>query len=279
MREIDLHVHTTVSDGSETPENTVRLAKELGLKAIAITDHDTAAGVKAAQAAGEKYGLEVVAGMELCCGWYGKEVHMLAYDIDPDAECLKKILTWIVDDREDRNQRMAALMSADGIKVDLEELKQKHPGAIIGRPHFALCFVEQGYANSISEAFHKFLNPGRKYYIRRNFLTVEGGAKVIREAGGKPVIAHPGQYRFTEESMTELYERGRDAGVVGLECYYSGYDSEQVAEYLAVAKKYGFRPTGGSDWHGKHKTDIFLGSGKKGELSIPYTVLEELRKN
>ena len=278
MREIDLHVHTNTSDGSETPENAVKLAKELGLRAIAITDHDTAAGVKAAQAAGEKYGLEVVAGMELGCGWYGREIHMLAYDIDPDAQCLKATLDWIVSDREERNRRMAEMMSADGIKVDADELKIKHPGAIIGRPHFALCLIEQGYANSVSEAFHKYLDPGRKYYIRRNFLSIEEAAGMIVKAGGKPVIAHPGQYKLTDERMTELMQRGRDAGVVGLECYYSGYDDGQVAEYLSLAEKYGFTPTGGSDWHGKHKTNIFLGSGKNGELNIPYEILENLRK-
>ena len=277
MRKIDLHVHTNISDGSETPENAVRIASDAGLSAIAITDHDTAAGVSRAQKAGEEYGLEVIAGMELGCGWYGREVHMLGYFIDPDAECLKKALDWIVDDREQRNRRMAAMMTADGIKVDVDELKQKHPGAILGRPHFALCLIEQGYAISVSEAFHKYLDPGRKYYIRRNFLSVEEAANLIQRAGGKPVIAHPGQYRLSDEGMTELMERGSKAGVVGLECYYSGYAPEQVAEYLAIAKKYGLTPTGGSDWHGKNKTDIRLGSGKHGELNIPYEILENLK--
>lgn len=277
MREIDLHVHTNTSDGSETPENTVKFAKEIGLSAIAITDHDTADGVRAAQAAGDKYGIEVVSGMELGCGWYGREVHMLGYFIDPEADCLKATLNWIVNDREMRNRKVAALMSEDGIRVDVDELMEKHPGAILGRPHFALCLVEQGYATSISEAFYKFLDPGRKYYIRRNFLSVEEAAGMIRRAGGKPVIAHPGQYKLSEDRLTELMERSRDAGVEGLECFYSGYGPEEVAEYLALAEKYGFCPTGGSDWHGKHKTAIQLGSGKNGELNIPYEILENLR--
>ena len=277
MRKIDLHVHTNTSDGSETPENAVRIAKETGLSAIAITDHDTADGVRAAQAAGEKYGLEVIPGIELGCGWYGREVHMLGYFIDPDSPRLRATLDWIVNDREARNRRIAALMTADGIRADVDELMEKHPGAILGRPHFALCFIEQGYATSISDAFHKFLDPGRKYYVRRNFLSVEEAAGMLRSAGGKPVIAHPGQYKLTEESLTELMVRSRDAGVAGLECYYSGYGPEEVAEYLALAEKYGFCPTGGSDWHGTHKTAIRLGTGKNGELNIPYEILENLR--
>lgn len=279
MREIDLHVHTNISDGSETPEATVKYAKELGLRAIAVTDHDNVGGITAAKAAGEKYGLEVVGGLELGCGWYGKEVHMLAYDVDINDKWLRAHLGWIITDRHERNEKMAKLISDDGIRIDLAELEKRYKGSSIGRPHFAVALVEQGLATDVQDAFHRFLDPGCKYYIRRSFLSVEEAAEMIRGAGGKPVIAHPGQYRLTEERMTELMQRSEKAGVAGLECYYSGYGEKQVAEYLAYAEKYGFCATAGSDWHGKHKPHIQLGSGMNGELSAPYELLRKLREH
>lgn len=279
MREIDLHTHTDISDGSESPENTVKTARELGLRAIAVTDHDSVNGVKAAQAAGEKYGVEVVSGMELTCGWYDKEVHVLAYDLDPDSDRLPPVLSWIVADRSERNKKMVDLLAKDGIMIDLDELQAKHPGSTIGRPHFALCLIEEGIADSVTDAFRRFLDPGCKYYIRRHFLSLEDAVGLIRSAGGKAVIAHPKQYRIPEDSLRELMERGAAAGVSGLECFYSGYGPEDTAKYLAMAEKYGFCPTAGSDWHGRHKPHIHMGSGIEGELCAPYELLENLREH
>ena len=278
MREIDLHTHTNISDGSESPADTVAHAKALGLKAIAITDHDTANGVPEAKAAGEKLGIEVVGGLELGCGWNGKEVHMLAYDIDPYNEKLNDTLEWIVTDRDERNKKMVDLMAKDGIIIDLDELKAEHPGSIIGRPHFALCLIRAGLADSVQDAFVRYLDPGRKYYIRRHFLSVEEAAELIRGAGGVSSIAHPMQYRLDDEGMTELMEKARDAGVSGLECYYSGYSPEVCARLKALAAAYGFCATEGSDWHGSHKPHIEMGSGMHGELNAPYELLAKLRE-
>ena len=180
MREIDLHVHTNISDGSESPAETVRYAHELGLRAIAITDHDSVNGVAEAQRAGKEYGVEVVAGMELGCGWYGREVHMLGYDLDIHSKKLPPVLDWIVRDRDERNRKMVDMLAKDGLFIDLDELQAKHPGSTIGRPHFALCMVEAGVAESVKDAFERFLDPGCKYYIRRHFLSVEDAS--AREA-------------------------------------------------------------------------------------------------
>ena len=207
MKKIDLHTHTDISDGSETPEAAVRLAKSLGLAAIAVTDHDTAAGVKRAKAEGEKCGVEVVSGIELGCGWHGSEVHMLGYGVDPDDRGLASVLDRIVRDRHERNVKMAKLLSDDGIEIDVAELERRHPGSVIGRPHFALCLVEAGIADSVKDAFNRFLDPGRKYYVRRHFLSLEEGAELIIAAGGRPVIAHPLQYKLYDEGMTELLEK------------------------------------------------------------------------
>lgn len=135
---------------------------------------------------------------------------------------------------------MVDMLARDGLLIDLDELQAKHPGSTIGRPHFALCLVEAGVAESVQDAFERFLDPGCKYYIRRHFLSVEDAAELIRSAGGKPVIAHPRQYKLTPERFTELMERARACGVAGLECYYSGYDAQTVAQYLAAAEQYGF---------------------------------------
>lgn len=279
MRQIDLHVHTNISDGSETPEDTVQCAAKLGLKAIAITDHDTANGVLRAKRAGDKYGVEVVAGLELGCGYLGKEVHMLAYDIDPESEHITPTLEWIVNDRDERNKKMVELMAADGLIIDLDALKSRHRGSIIGRPHFALCLVEQGLAESVQDAFRRYLDPGQKYYIRRHFLTIEEAASMIRRAGGKAVLAHPRQYRLDDEQLAALFERCKDAGVSGVECYYSGYSPEENAKYRTLAEKYGMCATAGSDWHGSHKPHIEMGSGINGELNGPYELLEKLREH
>lgn len=279
MREIDLHVHTNISDGSESPEDTVKYAARLGLAAIAITDHDTANGVLRAKRAGEEYGVEVVAGLELGCGYLGKEVHMLAYDIDPESEHIAPTLEWIVNDRDERNKKMVEIMANDGIIIDLDELKKRHCGSVIGRPHFALCLVEQGLADSVQDAFRRYLDPGQKYYIRRHFLTIEEAAALIRSAGGKAVLAHPRQYRLDDEQLAQLFERCKNAGVSGVECYYSGYSPEESAKYRALAESFGMCATAGSDWHGSHKPHIEMGSGINGELNGPYELLEKLREH
>lgn len=277
MRKIDLHVHTSMSDGSETPENTVRHAFERNLAAIAITDHDGVGGIERAQAAGKEYGIEVVPGIELGCGWYGREVHMLGYFIDRGNKPLQDTLKWVVEDKFERNRKMAENMAADGIVIDIDELIRRYPGSVIGRPHFALALIENGLADSVLDAFRRYLDPGQKYYIRRNFLSVEEAASLIRGAGGKPVIAHPRQYRMSPERYEELLQRASAAGVAGIECYYSGYTAEQSEELRASAEAHGFCVTAGSDWHGSHKPLIEMGYGMHGELSADYSILENLK--
>ena len=159
MREIDLHVHTNISDGSETPAETVKYACSLGLRAIAVTDHDSINGVAEAQKAGKECGVEVVAGMELGCGWYGREVHMLGYDLDIRSKKLPPVLDWIVRDRDERNRKMVDMLARDGLLIDLDELQAKHPGSTIGRPHFALCLVEAGVAEACRMRSSAFSTP------------------------------------------------------------------------------------------------------------------------
>lgn len=275
MKRIDLHVHTTASDSTASPAEAVRLAKEAGLSAIAITDHDTVSGYAEAAEAGKKYGVEVVPGIEISTK-YGRAVHILGYYIDPDSDKLAPVLEWVVHDRDERNRKMAELMAADGLPVSYEEMHRRF-GAVIGRPHFAEVLVELGLAKDIRDAFDRYVEKGQKYYLPRNFLSIERSIEIIREAGGVPVLAHPFQYKLDDAGLRELIEHCMESGLQGMECRYSG-DSVEQSKYLGcLAEKYGLIKTGGSDFHGDNKRHISIGTGT-GHLEVPYKYLEKLRQ-
>ncbi len=275
MREIDLHIHTTESDGTATPEEAVRLAKELGLRAIAITDHDTAAGYPAARAEGERLGIEVVPGIEISTTFHGP-VHILGYYIDPESPELKPVLDWVIRDRDERNRKMAAHMAADGLPVDYDAMRERF-GAAIGRPHFAEVLVELGLAKDVKDAFDRYVEKGQRYYEGRHFLSIEQSIAIIRRSGGVPVLAHPLQYRLGDAGLRELIEHCIEHGLEGMECRYSLYDGQQTAYLHVLAEQYHLQPTGGSDFHGEVKPHIALGTGTGG-LAVPYSYLEGIKK-
>ena len=275
MKRIDLHVHTTASDSTASPAEAVRLAKEAGLSAIAITDHDTISGYAEAAEAGKALGVEVVPGIEISTK-YGRAVHILGYYIDPDSDKLAPVLEWVVHDRDERNRKMAELMAADGLPVSYEEMHRRF-GAVIGRPHFAEVLVELGLAKDIRDAFDRYVEKGQKYYLPRNFLSIERSIEIIREAGGVPVLAHPFQYKLDDGGLRELIEHCMESGLQGMECRYSGYSVEQSKYLGRLAEEYGLIKTGGSDFHGDNKRHISIGTGT-GHLEVPYKYLEKLRQ-
>jgi predicted metal-dependent phosphoesterase TrpH len=277
MKLIDLHVHTTKSDGTLTPAETVSLAREKGLAAIAVTDHDTVGGIAEAQAAGAAAGVEVVPGMEVSTGWEHTEIHLLGYLFDPASPALGEAIDWVINDRRERNEKMAALMRADGIPVTAEEMYRRYPQSTVGRPHFAVKLMEQGMAVSVKDAFARYLAPGQKYYVRRNHIAFDRAVELICQAGGRAVLAHPFQYRYDDERLRRLLDYCRETGVSGVECLYSGYTPEQEEYLEALAGEYGFLITGGSDFHGSHKPEIELGRGIGGTLAVPYELLEKLK--
>lgn len=275
MKKIDLHVHTTASDGTASPAEAVKLAKEAGLAAIAITDHDTASGYAEAAEAGRVYGVEVVPGIEISTK-YGRAVHILGYYIDPHSEKLAPVLDWVVRDRDERNRKMAERMAADGLPVRYEEMRRRF-GEVIGRPHFAEVLVELGLARDVQDAFDRYVEKGRKYYLPRHFLSIERSIEIICEAGGVPVLAHPFQYRLDDAGLRELIEHCMESGLRGMECRYTGYSREQSGYLCRLAEEYGLIQTGGSDFHGENKKHISIGTGT-GSLEVPYRYLEALRK-
>ena len=275
MKLIDLHTHTTASDGTLSPAELAEAAAGLGLAALAVTDHDTASGYPEAARAGERLGLEVVPGIEISTK-YGGAVHILGYYINPRSEKLRPVLDWVVEDRDARNEKMAALMAADVLPVSYEAMQQRF-GKVIGRPHFAELLVELGYARDMRDAFDRFVEKGRKYYLPRNFLSIERSIEIILQAGGVPVLAHPFQYKRDDAGLRALITHCMESGLLGMECRYSGYSPEQSAYLEKLAEEYGLVKTGGSDFHGGIKPSIALGRGR-GSLSVPYEYLEKLKE-
>ena len=274
MNTIDLHIHTTASDGTASPAQVVRMAGELGLSAISVADHDTVSGCGEAMAEGRALGVEVVPGVEFSSR-YGRTIHILGYFLNTESPALTRVLDWIVAERDQRNEKMAALMAADGIPVDYAEMKARF-GPVIGRPNFGQLLVALGYAESVQDAFDRYIEKGQPYYLPRKMLSIERSVEVIREAGGVPVLAHPFQYRLEEPALRQLIEHCMDHGLLGLECRYSLYDEQQSQYLLSLAREYSLAPTGGSDFHGSNKPHIRLGVGT-GSLAVPAEWLESLR--
>ena len=282
MNNIDLHVHTTASDGTCSPAEVVALAKEKGLTAIAVTDHDGVGGYREAAGIGDELGVEVVPGIEISTKFItdkvqnkGYAVHILGYYIDVDSPELTPVLEWVVRDRDERNRKMVELMRADGLPITYEYMQQRF-GEIVGRPHFAEYLVEQGLASSVQDAFDKYVEKGRKYWLPRQFLSIERSIEIIALAGGVPVLAHPFQYKRDDAGLRQLIEHCIDSGLKGMECRYSGYTEEMSGYLEALADEYHLLKTGGSDFHGSNKPAISLGTGK-GTLAVPYAWLEELK--
>lgn len=268
---IDLHVHTTASDGTLTPAEAVVHARLLGLRAIAVTDHDTPAGLPEAVNAGAELGVEVVPGIEISVDWHGRGIHVLGYFIDPAAASLRHLLNWVVGERRRRNETIAAAMRADGIDVTLRQLGDREPESVIGRPHFAAALVERGYASDVNDAFRRYLDRGQIYYRKREYIPLRQAFEVIRDAGGKAVMAHPLQYRLPEDELLTLVRTLTDAGAVGMECLYSQYDAQRSAYLMELAARFGLAVTGGSDFHGSRKPI------EMGTPAVPYELLEKLR--
>ncbi len=273
---IDLHNHTTASDGTDSPEELVGKAAALGLRAVGITDHDTAAGVTEALEAGDRLGVEVVPGIEVSSDYRDNNVHILGYFIDPTSPALRPVLEWVSAERKARNEKITAMMAADGFDISMEQLRSAYPGAVLGRPHMAEYLMRKGYTASVQEGFAKYLGEGKPYYLPKRRISVARAVEVIAAAGGVSVLAHPLQYRYPEKEVVELIEYAKALGIRALECYYSEHSTADQAWLLTLAERYGLGVSGGSDYHGSRKTHIRMGSGM-GDLAVPYTVLEGLK--
>lgn len=256
---VDLHVHTNASDGSNPPEEVIRLAAEAGLRAVAISDHDNTNAIARCEAAGERYGIEVIPAIELSADYKGIEVHILGYFIDPGAESLGDLLEIALANREVRNQTIIQMLRGHGIDVTMEELRERHPDTVLGRPHIGLLMMDKGYVRSVRQSFREYMGKGAKCYVPKVNMPMERAISRILAAGGVPVLAHPFQYELEEPELRKLIERVIELGCVGMECIYARYDDEQRAYLSRLAEEYGLIVTAGSDYHGTPKPDILLG--------------------
>ena len=274
---IDLHIHTTESDGSLTPSQVVRYAKEKGLKAIAITDHDTIHGNEEAIKEGISEGVEVIPGVEISVDYSPGTMHMLGYFITTEDPILNEKLTLLQDSRADRNPRIIEKLNKLGLSLTYDEVVQVSGGGQVGRPHMAQVLMEKGYIKSIKEAFDKYLGKGAPAYLDKFRLGAVEAITMITDAGGIPVLAHPSTlYCKSSDELDALVKKLVNQGLQGLEVYYSEHDERKTSSYKLLAKRYNLAITGGSDFHGKNMKGIDLGTGR-GKLKIPYTALENLK--
>ena len=274
---IDLHVHSTASDGTYTPGEVVKLAANKGLSAIALTDHDTIDGVKEAMQAANEYGIELIPGIEFSTAYEKREVHMLGLFIDPDNHSLNERLNELVATRDRRNEQMALNLRNAGIDITIPELVKMFPNAILTRAHFARYMYEKGYISDIRVAFDKYIGDGRPCYVRREKISAKEVIDLIKNAGGIPILAHPMLYGFNERELKECVASLTHSGLMGIEAIYSRNKGLDESKVRAVARENSLLISGGSDFHGANKPGLDIGTGY-GHLAIPYEVLTELRK-
>lgn len=276
MRHIDLHTHSTFSDGTTTPTNLIREAKEAGLSAIALTDHDTMAGVPEALGAGVRAGIEVIPGVELSANHEGIAVHILGYGLDRLNPDLLALLTELQAIRRDRNRQILKKLAGLGIMIDREELSTSSSG-LIGRPHIARLLVKQQVVTSMDQAFRKYLKKdGLAYAAAARFPATET-IKRIKQAGGVAVLAHPTTLDKSLGRLTEIIKYLQQHELDGIEAIYPGHSKKTSKGFCELAEKLGLLITGGSDFHGAIKQGICIG-GAPVMPPVPYRLLDKLRE-
>lgn len=252
----DLHIHTTASDGTDSPSEVVHKALNLGLRAIAISDHDTLAGVIEAQSTAQSYNLEVLSGVEVNTFYRGSEIHVLGYLIDPKHEEFSLKLKALQGDRLQRIKGMIKKLNNMNLNINLDRVLQLSAGGAVGRPHLAQAMLEKGYVKSLQEAFATYIGSGKPAYVPREKLTPEEAIQLIQRAKGVAVLAHPGLSKV-DFLLPDLIK----AGLKGLEVWHRNHSPLMTEHYLKLTKKYNLIPTGGSDYHGdRHDNSNLLGS-------------------
>lgn len=273
---IDLHTHSVVSDGTDTPAELVRYAKEKGLRAVALTDHDSIDGIEEAEAVGGEAGVEVIPGVELSAEFPEGAMHFLGLFIDRTVPSFLRRLTVFQAARRERNPKIVKKLQEMGFKITEGEITAAARGGQAGRPHFARVLMEKGYVHSMAEAFERYIGDGGPAYVKKPQPSPEECIALIHEADGVAVLAHPNTLRLPVERLGPLFERLVKAGLDGIEAYYSTHTPEETVRYERLADAWNLAKSGGSDFHGKHKPQIDLGVGR-GTLHVPYSLLEELR--
>lgn len=274
---IDLHTHSNASDGTCTPTEVVQLAAQKGLRAMALTDHDTVSGVEEAMNAATALSLpiQVIPGTELSVAYKKQDIHIVGLFVDHHNKAFQDMTQLLIRRRLERNEEMIRRFNANGIPVTYDELTQGNPDAVITRAHFARYLVEHQIVKIPNEAFKKYLDPGCPYFIPREYIQPEDGIEIIRKAGGVPILAHPLHYKLPQKELEALIARLKDAGLMGIEVKYSNHTLQDEYYASQLASRFHLLPSGGSDFHGANKPAIDIGTGR-GTLAVPYEYLEKL---
>ena len=273
---IDLHVHSTFSDGSLTPEQLIAEAARIKLAAIALTDHDSMAGIEPFLTAAAAAGIEAVPGVEISVDFSSGTLHMLGYYADRHNPALDESLARIRSGREDRNKVILEKLNRLGAGLVWEDVAKFAGEDVVGRPHFAQAMIEKGFVKDKEEAFDRFLGKGKTAYTDRFRFSAADSIRIIRDAGGVAVLAHPSTLGLGTNALRALVTELKAVGLQGLEAYYSEHSRQQQDLYVRVAAEFGLAVTGGSDFHGAVNPDIKLGRGF-GELAVPDQLIGPLR--
>ena len=272
---IDLHIHSTCSDGTFTPKEITDKVIEKNLYGFSLTDHDTVDGISEILSMNLPEHLKFIPGIEISCDALHREIHILGYGIDCKNQQLNKTLNDLRKKRMQRNLDMIELFQKDGYPVTLEKLQHGDPDTVITRAHFSRVLVEEDICTSRDQAFSKYLGEKCKYYIPKPFFDPKDCLKLILDAGGIPILAHPFLYKFSNKDTKHLIRDLKEYGLSGIEVYHSSHHQGQVAKLREWQKEYDLLATGGSDFHGTKKPDIDIGTGR-GPLYVPDHLLDEL---
>lgn len=275
MPAIDLHTHSTASDGTFTPTELVKAAKGAGLTAIALTDHDTMEGLPEAMEAGVKCGVEVIPGCELSVHSDVGVLHIVGLWVDPYSEVLKRAFAKVRDRRIARNEGMITNLQKLGLDISLEEVCGQATGTV-GRPHMARIMVAKGLVKNFEEAFTEYLGKYGKAYIPKDNISQEQAFELLRSTNATSVLAHPYLLSTDENELDREVGKLKELGLEGIEVYYSSHTLEMIGFCKKLARKYDLRPSGGSDFHGDVKPNIKLGKGS-GKLFVHNSVLDDLK--
>lgn len=256
---VDLHTHSTASDGTLTPQELVAEAHRVGISVLALTDHDTVAGVKEAQQAAVSYGIRIIPGIEISVEWQPGELHLLGLGVDAESSALAGLMRYTQEKRLERNRRIIEQFSKEGIVIDTEQLAHIAGGTVIGRPHFAQYLVRIGKVKSIQEAFQKFLAKERPFYIEKECLPLTEAIKAVKTANGIPVLAHPMSLYLSWAKLPGAIEQFKEQGLMGIEAWHSGARYGECVRLQSLAQQLNLIVTAGSDFHGANRKDVHLG--------------------
>lgn len=274
MDTIDLHTHSTFSDGTFTPLQLVKYAEEKGLKAFALTDHDTTEGVKEAKSI--ETNVEVISGVEISTRYDKKEIHIVGLYVNENDADLNKQLKYYREKRVTRNFEILEKLNSLGVDITIDDVKESCTGDVISRAHIAKALVSKGFVGSYTEAFDRYLGDNKCAYVPRETLNYEESMELITKAGGVPVLAHPLLYKMSDTNLENMMVKLRQKGLKAVEVYYSTHSNSDTQHIMAMANRVGLIYSGGSDFHGATKPKIDMGT-VMGKLAVPYEILEKIR--